>query len=158
MCSNWSRPKCAFVPVRQRETVFNYSHTHPTMCACVCMSWSVCVSSRPLKYSTDSNQIPVDVSSQQTDQWRLPVRSSDPGLLGSLAVHPPWRSEVSGRGGGLEAAGNGWGGTTSKDETMCCQLGNNAHWYGPLEITLQIQALILRINTKTSNYKASPKQ
>lgn len=31
------------------------------------------------------------MSGWQTDQWRLPVRSSDPGLSASLAVHPPWR-------------------------------------------------------------------
>lgn len=82
-----------------------------------------CVFDRPQKYAADSNQIPVDVSSQQTDQWRLPVRGSDPGLPGSLAVHPPWRLEVKDRGGPLEAGGNGCGGIACKMKGCVCKVG-----------------------------------
>ncbi len=102
---------CACGSERGRNTknAFTHSYTQTT----------VCLLHSPLKYPADSNQIPVDVSSQQTDQWRLPVRSSDPGLPGSLAVHPPWRLEVNDRGGGLEAGGNGRGGIASKYERTC---------------------------------------
>lgn len=57
----------------------------------ICLARHVFVHSQPLKYYADSNQILGNVSGRQTDQWRLPVRGSDPGLSGSLAVHPLWR-------------------------------------------------------------------
>lgn len=74
----------------------------PSIFMFCCVFVHVCVLDCPLKYRADSNQIPVNVSSQQTDQWRSLVRSTDPG---SLAVHPPWIWEVSDMG---------WGTRTSK--------------------------------------------
>ena len=46
----------------------SFIHVCILLCVCVSRSVCVCVSGRPLKYPADSNQIPVDVSSQQTDQ------------------------------------------------------------------------------------------
>lgn len=78
---------------------------HSSSPASLLCSACVCALAQPLKYRADSNQILADVSGRQTDQWRLPVRGSDPGLSGSLAVHPPWRLRSVRAGGGW-----GWGG------------------------------------------------
>lgn len=121
---------------------------HSSSPASLSCSACVCASAQPLKYHTDSNQILADVSGRQTDQWRLPVRGSDPGLSGSLAVHPPWRLRSVRAGGGWDWGGD-WrltwvsGGIFRGDERLTYETGKSHYQRRPLLSTVQIQTLML---------------
>lgn len=66
------------------------------------------------------------MSSQQTDQWRLPVRSSDPAHSGSLAVHPPCRLRSMTAKGDWRLAGMSAGKIACGHEKMSYKKDNNA--------------------------------